>query len=177
MSSASKRWQKISKEVDGLHDSLGRPVDSGIKDLVVVLRILGYKTIGSCEGHIDHGTGGPWVTIMIDEAEELETRLRGERRSTSSRQWLKATKPVREIVDKHLLPLEKLLKDFYKTRQPKADLKIELYNPGGGLVILESRGLNTSIWQKLLEPKYNLRKLRAYQAEMQALTNFLKEQL
>lgn len=42
-------------------------IDKKIKPLVLELNRLGFPTSGSCEGHIDHGFPGPWVSVYPDE--------------------------------------------------------------------------------------------------------------
>lgn len=152
-------------------------MDRGIKDMVVALNALGYKTIGSCQGHLDHGTGGPWINILIDEAEELESRLKRGRRRISKVEWLMISRQVRVVTDAQTRQLKELLREFYRDRKVRLDLKIVLFNPGGGLIIMESRGVNTLLWKNLLEPRYSRKLLREYQAEMRALTKFLRTRL
>jgi hypothetical protein len=55
-------------------DKLGMPVDPGIFETVVVLNLLGLHTFQSCEGHIDHGAPYPWVTVVDEEQERLFNR-------------------------------------------------------------------------------------------------------
>jgi hypothetical protein len=40
-------------------------VDAGIRDTVTALRLLGFRTTASCEGHVDHGRPGPWVDVAF----------------------------------------------------------------------------------------------------------------
>ena len=42
-------------------DQLGKGIDPNIRELVVALRLHGINTTSSCEGHLDHITGGPYV--------------------------------------------------------------------------------------------------------------------
>jgi len=46
-------WDDISRQVDNLTDTLGLPVDTKIKQVVVGLNSLGIYTYSSCEGHCD----------------------------------------------------------------------------------------------------------------------------
>lgn len=55
--------QEVQQEVDELVDGLGRPIDAGIKKIVSVLRLIGFHTTASCEGHMDRGLPYPWVQI------------------------------------------------------------------------------------------------------------------
>jgi len=54
---------QVKKEVDQLVDRLGYPIDNGIKRVVAVLRLVGFHTTASCEGHICSGLPYPWVDI------------------------------------------------------------------------------------------------------------------
>jgi len=55
------------------------PLDPGIRSLVKAMRILGYRTIGSCEGHIDDVHHPfPWVTVtdLFDDCDPKHDVLR-----------------------------------------------------------------------------------------------------
>jgi hypothetical protein len=177
MKIAAKPRRQAAKQVAVILDGVEISLDKGIKDTVIALNALGYRTIGSCEGHLDHGTGGPWVNIMVDRAEDLETKLKRGRRRISKVEWLRISKQVKEVTDQELKELKAHLKSFYKNRKTRLDLKLALFNPGGGLVIVESRGVNTLLWKNLLEPRYSKKLLRDYQTEMDAFTKFLKKRL
>jgi len=51
-------------------DGLGKEIDQGIFDTVVALNVLGIPTRQSCEGHLEWGTGAPWVDI---QAKSIDT--------------------------------------------------------------------------------------------------------
>jgi len=51
LSPKEKRLKEIEKEVEKIRDALGKPIDSGIKETVVVLHALEFPTSLSCEGH------------------------------------------------------------------------------------------------------------------------------
>ncbi len=46
-------WQKEKEIVDRITDRLGLEIDTGIKDTVIALRLLGINTTSSHEGKID----------------------------------------------------------------------------------------------------------------------------
>src|SRR2546426_6951982 len=62
-SAKEEAWMKMEQEVGRIADKLGRPIDPGIRESVVALRVLGLTTDGSCEGHLDHGVRAPWIDI------------------------------------------------------------------------------------------------------------------
>lgn len=72
-----EQWQKMEHEVASWADALGRGIDSGIKNTVIVLNLLGFKTEQSCEGHSDGGEAYPWVSIITqdDEIDALRTNI------------------------------------------------------------------------------------------------------
>lgn len=58
--------EKFSFEVG---DKLGKGLDPLTIEPVVGLNALGYTTSGSCEGHINHGSTGPYLDVHSREAE------------------------------------------------------------------------------------------------------------
>lgn len=40
-------WKKMTTKVNRITDRLGMPVDEGIKETVIAINLLGFKTIGS----------------------------------------------------------------------------------------------------------------------------------
>ncbi|MGH9460193.1 MAG: hypothetical protein ACRD1X_03185, partial [Vicinamibacteria bacterium] len=65
------RWREIEQEVDQIEDRLGRPVDEGIKETIVALKVNGFGTTASCEGHLEWGRPYPWVRVESSVAESL----------------------------------------------------------------------------------------------------------
>src|SRR5574337_846682 len=53
------------KEVDGLVDRLGAEIDPLIKHPVTSLRMAGFPTFASCQGHMNkyHGLPYPWIDV------------------------------------------------------------------------------------------------------------------
>ncbi len=58
-------WESMSQQVNSWTDKLGKPVDENIKETVIVLNLLGLKTVRSCEGHLDSGCSYPWVDMDL----------------------------------------------------------------------------------------------------------------
>lgn len=48
-------------ETSRIEDKRGFPVDDGIKATVTILRLLGFRTTSSCEGHVDRVLTEPYV--------------------------------------------------------------------------------------------------------------------
>ena len=75
-SEKQQSWQSMEKEVGSWVDRLGKPIDPGIKDTIIVLNLLGFKTMASCEGH-DWGLSHPWIDFETKNQEviSLQTKL------------------------------------------------------------------------------------------------------
>ena len=61
---AQASWQDAEAYVSTFTDRLGKPIDAGIVETVVVLNLLGLQTFQSCEGHLTEGCAYPWVTLV-----------------------------------------------------------------------------------------------------------------
>src|SRR5579875_1408348 len=59
----SASWQQACDALAQLTDAPGTPIDPGIVETVVLLILLGFPTVQSCEGHLDHSTAYPWVMV------------------------------------------------------------------------------------------------------------------
>jgi hypothetical protein len=61
-----ERYRKRLNSLNQITDKLGMPIDPGIKKTVVLLNLLGFRTVGSCGGHVDlnGGTLTPWIDIQ-----------------------------------------------------------------------------------------------------------------
>ena len=66
-----RRLDEARLEVEQIVDALGKPIDEGIKEGIVVLHASGINTTGSCEGHSDRGTGGPYIDVESKELSAL----------------------------------------------------------------------------------------------------------
>ncbi len=72
-----QRWQAMEKKVESWGDGLGLGIDPGIKKMVTVLNLLGFKTRQSCEGHIDWGLPYPWIDFETEnkQIKDLSIKL------------------------------------------------------------------------------------------------------
>lgn len=68
------RYEEMYQHVASLTDTLGCGIDAGIFDTVVYLNLLNVTTRQSCEGHLDHGTPYPWITVIDQETEDMYNR-------------------------------------------------------------------------------------------------------
>ena len=57
-------WDETVKHFTNVTDKLGKGIDAGIFETVVVLNILEVRTTQSCEGHLEWGVPYPWIDIQ-----------------------------------------------------------------------------------------------------------------
>lgn len=96
-----EQWNKVQLECAKITDKLGLPIDKGILDTVVALKIFGINTTGSCEGHIGRGIAAPWVDVQAPQTEE--TKKLGE---LAKQAWNMAKNAEKTgMADKELAPL------------------------------------------------------------------------
>jgi hypothetical protein len=78
-------WESAKQDVDRIVDKLGKRIDEKIKPLVLGLRVFGFETTGSCEGHREYARSYPWIEVESRAAlriggdarfKELEARAR-----------------------------------------------------------------------------------------------------
>jgi hypothetical protein len=182
-------YQEMRERVSTWTDSLGTSVDAGILETVVVLNLHGLHTFQSCEGHLDHGSPYPWITIVDRERSRLfdlawlnvcnleeEAKAAGTVQAYDS--FLSATILLQahvaewETHDPVLEHMRELLTAFY-TQQPEqsnpARLLVRRLQPGK--YRLEP---GFSLAAKELPDSLKAEYLARGQAEMQAFTAYLK---
>lgn len=109
-------WDRIKVKVDRTCDALKMPIDEGIKETVIVLNALGFKTSGSCEGHLDRALPCPWVMFSL-EGSQPQTP------GTSA---------------SHAFRMIDLLEEFYENRKPLKYSRISIRPIGTGYFRIES---------------------------------------
>jgi hypothetical protein len=114
-------YDSVAREVDSITDGLGLPIDEGIKKIVIALRLWGFMTSGSCQGHTGRGTPYPWVEIYAPD----------QRRDV----WIKANELQRE-------KLSALLGEFYKVTDHKYIFTYEDIGIFGGFRLI-NKGAKT----------------------------------
>lgn len=182
-----QNWQTIASQVEQITDRLGKGVDERIKDLVVGLNVHQINTVQSCEGHLDWGTGAPWVDIESSDLGELEQLLRETHKIADESERLhippdeveqlneRATTLQRDIVQRNLKERGKvmdLLHTFYQDRRVPYERQLSLQSYGLGRTRLESHG---AVLQQIAAPEQKLQKLQEYQEEMTAFARFLRD--
>lgn len=185
-----QRWQEMYTTVSNMKDKLGEEVDAGIVDTVVVLNLLGIPTTMSCEGHLDHGTGVPWVDIEDTNANRrtsevnrmFQQALQQQRQQAQMtietvRLFEEAHEAKREVKRLHLAIRQRLLTylaAFYEHRHVPLDVRLVIQSRDTtGRSRLESQGADFQETAPLEEQRLNL---ATYQEEMRRFTEFLKQQ-
>ena len=179
------QWDKMYARMSKMTDKLGRGIDAGIMDTVVVLNLLELPTTGSCEGHLDRASGAPWVHVGTNEGDDemkayfhfmQEGKEAHEKGQPSKHLFEQAHAKRRVVRQKQLIFRQKLvdyLDIFYTSRYVPYDIRLVIQDLGDGTSRLENQGANL---QEIATAEIKQQKLREYQAEMQAFTTFLKEQ-
>ncbi len=153
-------WIETRQEVSQLTDALGKGVDEGIKEAVVALRVYGFPTTGSCEGHLDWGLPYPWIDISEPEP---ANRFNDEQKAEA---WRKAN-----LIQQRRI-LEILIEFHRRNRQTPFDVRLSIESSGFGKFRLKSIGGNIFLLLSLEEKK---KKLGSFRAEMFAFTKFLSK--
>ena len=170
--SKQELWLHCEQEVQQLRDRLGKEIDSGIRETVVALRVLGFSTSGSCEGHLDYGIKAPWVDVGEVPA-DLADKLRLAQKSNQPLD--EATEYQRKNVFKDLMAervrLMKLVGEFYEDRNPQFASRLMLAL-GPDTVRIISQG---ALIQDLLPLNEQTQNLETYRQEMSVFSNFLKQ--
>lgn len=164
-----KRLKEIREKVEQFVDALGMPVDPGIKETVVFLITLGINTVASCEGHIDHGTGGPYIDITSEKVLELEEKLKG---VTQKQEREKIVEEIRKAGLEEAKKVLKLLNEFYQGRKIEDYSQILILRQViRGEYRLESIGIE---FQEEIDIETKKERLQKYQKEIQEFTEFLR---
>lgn len=182
-----RQWQRMAERYAQITDKLGKGIDAGIMETVIVLNLLGMPTRQSCEGHLEHGTCAPWIDVYAPGLDEEEQRFHAmmkhaqqqREQHLSSKEELQrlfaAAHQVRkEIKQQHSKVSQKAmayLEAFYRTRAVPYDQQLVLRGFWLGSSRIESLGAD---FQEIVPLDLRQQKLQAYQQEMSAFTDFLK---
>jgi len=181
--SKEKHWQEVEAQFRHTTDRLGYGIEAGILEPVVALNLLGIHTTQSCEGHLERGTGAPWIDVAAADTRELEeqVRLAYQQQHTQPRDELtqyataNRRKLETEIRTRNLAERRKILdylEEFYQDRRVPIDRQLHLQKIGIEETRLESQG---ACFQELAQPEIKQTKLDEYRLEMKVFGAFLKE--
>lgn len=188
----NRHWNALREAADKITDKLGMPIDEEIKELVVSLNALGFRTSMSCYGHIRENKKlgiknyalTPYVSIKPRIDEKLENEYLDLRKKLSihwderkKEEYFKADKEFREFIANTSRPYHESMKrlielftEYYKTRQVPYDIQLSLTGAPRNFRI-ENIGNRYIYLNDQAEKK---RKLKAYQDEFIAFGKFLK---
>ncbi len=175
-----KKYQKIKAWANGAEYNLGKKIDSEIKETVIFLNCLNFRTIGSCEGHLksEKFTHGPYLGFHSKLTEELLDK--------ENKEWKKSRKKLIEFTKKNEKLRKKarlenieigkkiinLLSEFYKSRSSNQERRLFVQFIGYYFgPRIECQG---SEYLALEKKEIRVKKLKIYQLEFKAFTNFLK---
>jgi hypothetical protein len=146
-------WDRIRAKVDRTCDPLRMPIDEGIKETVIVLNALGFKTVGSCEGHLDRALLCPWVWFSLEGSQNQTLE-----KSAS-----------------HALRMIDLLEEFYENRKPLKYARVSLDLVGKGDFRIGSAVRSYARDIKTEDPTLYETIHRNSVSEMKDFTEFLKQ--
>lgn len=193
-----QRWDEMVREVDSWTDALGMPIDEKIKDTIIVLNLLGFKTQQSCEGHLDSGRLYPWISFEIEDAElelltnqarELSIAIQEEEKAVIARHpELSVSEALQlELSNEASIQAYKAQNDAWNKVEhyrkmklaPLHDLLMAFYKDGANpdtMITHECVYDISSIggyWQNIRDEATRAAKLKEYQDEMRRFTEFL----
>ena len=156
----AKEWAK------NVVDSLEKPIDKGILDLVIVLHAFGITTTMSCEGHVSWGTGGPYVDVEDPKAATImQEFIRYKKLPTKAD---KALNERNKLNMKYASVLVKLLDQFYKTHSAAIEDRIILKLQQD--IRIQNQGAEINAFRSRVERQWHLKR---YQKEFNVFTKFL----
>lgn len=168
-------WAQISQSIEETTDTLGLPIDAGIKDVVIALNAVGLSTSSSCEGHLDWGRPYPWVEIEKEALTEEMFRQLDSRKPGSIEDIFEQFPNIAALRDANVRCWHKaldLLTEFYQLRDVPESRRIITCSRGvyGAFEIIPQGGEV----QVVLSPIERRGNLVGFQTEMQAFADFLK---
>jgi hypothetical protein len=175
-----KRWEHKLDEVRHITDGLGKPIDSGIRETVAILQLIGLHTTASCEGHLDWGLPVPWIRFHAPEARALRPELSKlndaldtlEQESAEFERVLTQRNALQEQVEelkaRDCLKLFPYLDAYYSTRIRSYDERL-IIDSSGRLIM---QGVCIQVGRDRVT---RVQKLKVYQREMKSFTEFLKK--
>ncbi len=193
-----QRWQTMEQEVASWGDALGRGIDHEIKNTVIVLNLLGFRTEQSCQGHIDWGLSYPWISFNTQD-EEINVlhnkrndifKLIDEKESEIQKKYpdLSLGEALRKEQSEELTALYQQNRQLNDTIDKLSKLKLvplnnlitEFYKKRPidrdkmlAFQVLDRIYSLGGNWQITRSDNERLKKLKEYQEEMKLFTNFL----
>ncbi|MCO5167789.1 MAG: hypothetical protein M9894_15690 [Planctomycetes bacterium] len=179
-------WPALEREVAGVVDEAGTPIDEGIAPLVAALWAHGLTTEESCEGHVfdeplappayeDPAFGAfcpPYVAIAAASPVPHPMDLEPEdfARDPSLREYAARWRLANHHLQARLISL---LERFYADRRAPYTVQLHVFNTHGewGPCVLSSIGAEAT---RVLPRDRQVERLVAYQEELRAFSAFLR---
>lgn len=168
-----QKWNNLEKQFKWATDRIGTHIDPGIMETVIAMNAVGLYTVASCEGHLDHGCTYPWIDVSLEEAKDLAQKIimllhAGKREDEETQRFMKEHRALLLQAEYGLIEQLNL---FYQHHPFNYDRHLSIWRFGNGQPRLQSHGAE---YQQFREFDEQTVKLKEYQAEMQAFTDFLK---
>ncbi|GCE50644.1 hypothetical protein EI42_06402 [Thermosporothrix hazakensis] len=198
-------WNALVAKFSRVTDRLGRGIDPGIFETVVVFNGLGLRTVSSCEGHLDDDRGLLFPCIDID-APEVDSvlqemkRLEGEVAPVEQKiKEMKSKNADRCTIEAEFVTIDPIYHTMRELREQARRLQarqreklihyLTLFYEGRSVpmdrrLILTVKTMlgRTRLGSQAMEDFYvtapyeiQKQKLKEAQQEMQAFTQFLKQ--
>lgn len=160
------KLEEIRHDVESIGDRLGKPIDEGIKETVVMFKANELPTSDSCEGHIERGLPVPYVEVsapnepeerFVGQNESFEKAAKKYNITTEEAKTSKIDEAYWEAMkecsqneeteeykkwnkenEKLLANGNNLLEEFYKERKVEPDIKLQIEEGVGNFRIHNS---------------------------------------
>jgi hypothetical protein len=165
-----KIWRDKALAVEQITDKLGLEIDKGIKDTVIALQVLGINTTSSHEGKIDIYPI-PYIDIESTGIESIKEKLKLLRPDQEAESEVLEDEIMRRNLEerKKIIPY---LEEFYRGRDVSYEARLGIQSLARGWSRIQSQGAD---FQKVeTDEKLKEERLKEFQQEMKAFTEFLK---
>lgn len=116
-------YQREFANVCLLNDRLGKPVDPKIRDLVTILRLLGFTTTASCAGHTYRVTTGPYVMFKSRASDTIHQEAK---RCAEQVKRDALLNTARDVTLREAFSLRDLLEEFYQSHTDSLSQVLEI---------------------------------------------------
>lgn len=174
LSEKEKLWKKTEEEVDNIEkvDIHGVGIDPKIKRTAIALNVLGIDTSMSCEGHLDHGRGAPYIDISARGTAKLrldaDNAYALQRHADHERLQEESISINRKLLDR----LQGYLDGFYREREVQQVHRLMAEMNSYGVIRLRNFG---ELAQGATDSSERSVNLTAFQHEMEEFGKFLEE--
>ena len=166
-------WRDTLKRAKSIRDGLGMPIDKPIIETVVVLRLLGLNTTGSCGGHIRRITRGPYINIQSVKSLDY-TKQALKLTNTDSDEYRKLCRKANYYRAQDLQKLVTYLSDFYGHVPPHSySSQLIIQSMPTSMNILQCQGAEIA---RIGDMKAKTEIVRENQNEMARFTEYLKDE-